>query len=135
MIIESGGGGLAPQRDSVQEARLRDTRCGAVSHDRVQLHRRHAGVEDAGQTHGDFAIGAADVHDLRARPQPGARDGGLQPLHRQGVADGQGFIGDVMKGDAHGQGLGRPARPVSEKELYIIKFLVHLLNNRQGETP
>ncbi|MNT81000.1 hypothetical protein D3C72_2205430 [compost metagenome] len=85
--------------------------------------------------HRDLAIGAADIHDGGARFQARAANGRFQPLHRQGVADGQGPIGDVMKGDGHGQGLECVARLVSEKELYKIKFLAHRPINRQGETP
>ncbi|MNN51079.1 hypothetical protein D3C81_1656970 [compost metagenome] len=83
----------------------------------------------------DLAIGAADVHHGRAGFEARKTHDRLQPLHRQGVADGQGPIGDVMKGDAHGQGLERVVKRVSQKELYNIKLLAHCRVNRQGETP
>ncbi|MNC28687.1 hypothetical protein D3C75_769060 [compost metagenome] len=82
-----------------------------------------------------FAIGAADVHHGRAGFEARKTHDRLKPVHRQGVADGQGLIGDMMEGDAHDQGLECVARPVSEKELYNIKFLAHCPINRQGETP
>ncbi|MNT29054.1 hypothetical protein D3C72_1647790 [compost metagenome] len=127
--------GLAAQADPVGQARRPDARFGAFGHDRVQFDRRHLGVEGAGQMDRHLAIGAADVHDGGVRFQARAARRRLQPIHRQGVADGQGVIGDVMKGDAHGQGLECVAASVSEKELYNIKFLAQCPINRQGETP
>ena len=103
--------------------------------DYVQFDGGDLGLKDTRQMHRHLAIGAADVHDRRAWLQTGSRRRRLQPRHRQGVADGQGLIGDVVKGDAHGQGLECVVRSVSEKELYNIKFLAQLPINRQGETP